>query len=411
VFNANNGFAAVWHFSPADTFVDATANHVTGTNTGTVPATGVIGDCREFTAGGYITFSNPACLQIYDSITFTTWVKSATPTDWSACVRHDGHYTPLQLSADGKGGTAVFDNGTAGSTYHFYLTEWNTQFVGAWHHYATVYSSTGGCTIYKDGEQVFTSATAYGRLKTTTNPLIFGANEGGGENYTGLLDEPVFSKGIRSPAWIKLSALNQAIVVDEAPTIAFPQKAVTVKLGTVADITPVITGYVDSITMTPSTLPLYLAFNKQTGAITGLADELMAKTTFIVSVWNVRGHDDDTLTIEVIDPNARISMSSTAGRTGKPGLLQSSCARQPAISFYLPGLANLDGIVFAMYDCRGVKIWQQRLHPGQLRSGIQSLTINSAKKIPAGNYLVQMAVKRGGAAGSMAQTVKMAVVE
>jgi hypothetical protein len=171
-------------------------------------------------------------------------------------------------------------------------------------------------------------------------------------------------------------------------------------------VTPVITGIVDSITITPSTLPDYLVFNRTTCAISGWAQMLMSRTAYYVRAYNARGFDEDTVYITVYDPTSVSDGALKIGTLKGPVFLGVSIARQPVIFFSVPSPARVKSLQFRMYDCRGVCVWSKSAAAGLRAAGMrQSMRVG---KMPSGIYLFEM--RCTGIDGRVSKTVINSIV-
>jgi hypothetical protein len=401
VFATAQNFVAAWHFA-SDALSDATANANTGTDHGSSPAKGLIGNGRSFEAG-YVDFGNSACFKIASTITVCGWINSTQPTGWASIVRHDGHFTAFQVDGTGSGHVVSWNPAmTINPVWNW--ADWND---GKWHFFASRFHTTNGVTVFRDSVSYASAPGVTGTLATTTTvPFVVGASETGAEFYSGLLDEVVVSNAARSDEWIKLCYLNQRLVIKDPPTINYPIKEIAVAYnGTLSAVTPVISGIVDSLTITPSTLPDYLVFNRTTGAISGWAQMYMTRTAYYVRAYNARGFDEDTVYITVYDP-ASVSGAVKAGGSKDPVLLGVSVARQPVIFFSVPSPARVRSLQFRMYDCRGSCVWSRSAAGTGLRAGLrQSMPVGNT---PSGVYFVEM--RCTGVDGRVSKTVRNCII-
>ncbi len=388
VFDTARNFVAVWHFG-SDSLNDATANANSGTDHSSLLANGLIGNCRGF-GGGYIDFGNKNCFKIGSYITVTGWLKSSQPSGWASIVRHDGHFTAFQADDGGNAHIALW-NPNLNTSASWSWADWND---GKWHFFASRFHTTSGVTVLRDGTAYVSAPAITGTLATTTTaPFVVGATETGGENYSGLLDEVVVSNTVRSDAWIKLCYLNQHLVVNTLPTIKYPVRDIVVLNGDILNpVAPALSGIIDSITITPSSMPDYLVFNRSTGAISGWAQALMPRTTYYVRAYNERGFTEDTITLAVVDAIPVVSGEMKNRRGTEPELLGVSVARQPAIFFYVPSPAGVEALQFRLYDCKGTCVWSWNAAVSGLKGGAQSIRIGKTAggKLPSGVYIVEM---------------------
>jgi Concanavalin A-like lectin/glucanases superfamily/Domain of unknown function (DUF2341) len=210
VFDTLNGFVGVWHLSELSGDVaDATVNADTGKNEGTVATGGAIGYGRVFDRNRISMGENsPLCI-LSDSITVSGWIKSTQVSDSTVSViRHVGNFTALQFTTAHQW-TSFW---TIDSTGYSIVAcpSWASTFGdGTWHYLTARFKAGQGCFVYMDGAILAQNTADTARLKTTTGPFYLGANEAGGEYYSGSLDEVRVERSFRSADWIKLCYMNQ----------------------------------------------------------------------------------------------------------------------------------------------------------------------------------------------------------
>lgn len=79
VFSTSNGFAAVWHFAPSDTFGDATTNGSDGANFNSKPDyTGYIGHAREFDGDGDYIQTSDNTMRTTSMLSLSAWANFPT---------------------------------------------------------------------------------------------------------------------------------------------------------------------------------------------------------------------------------------------------------------------------------------------------------------------------------------------
>ncbi len=193
--SGSNGVMATWRLDETSgtSASDSAGNGNTGTVTGTATwGAGRLNNAFTFNGSSYISCGDAQTLNSTNAISVTGWFKTSQgATATASVIRHDGHFTALQITAAGNAQTAFWANGTL-TTLTFPWTYNNN----AWHHYASTYDMTQGCKIYVDGTLVASNTTIRGPLSgatvaggTTPTPFMLGAKEGGSEFYTGSLDE------------------------------------------------------------------------------------------------------------------------------------------------------------------------------------------------------------------------------
>ncbi len=104
-------------------------------------------------------------------------------------VRHEGHFSPLQIQPDGKAQVVWF----TGDGCKTLLFDWKGKYNdGEWHFYAVTYDSEDKIVIYMDGEPVASTEEGIAPLIISENPWGLGGDiekDEPSEYYTGNLDE------------------------------------------------------------------------------------------------------------------------------------------------------------------------------------------------------------------------------
>jgi len=406
----NNGFAGVWHLAEAGNdnagnYRDATANANHCRGTGMLPTSqvaAVIGN-GVFLDGTseYLVSANNTGITGNAVRTINFWVRLPD-------TRRSGIVVLGTNVNSGQYGGFVRDNawllwGYGGGN------DWapgGTPAVNANLFVAIVHNGTMS-RWYVNGVEVGTGFTH--TYATTNTPVTLGqeSDQAALSYFMGTIDEVEISNTNRSTDWLMLAYRNQEFVIEDPPTVDYPTKEITVAYnGILNPVTPVITGIVDSITITPSTLPDYLVFNRTTGAISGWAQMLMPRTAYYVRAYNVRGFDEDTVYLTVYDPTSVSDGALKTGNSKDPGFLGVSIARQPVIFFSVPSPARVRSLQFRMYDCRGVCVWSRSAAGAGLRAGLrQSMRVG---KTPSGVFLVEM--RCTGIDGRVSKVFKNSIV-
>jgi hypothetical protein len=299
VFATANGFAAAYHFSPADSLVDATGHGLSLTNSQTAASTALIGRGRSLSgaANTYLSTVDTAALNMTTTVTVSAWIKPAdAATDQKVFGKSTwpprGYLVGLnnnQLDPE-FWDTAGTDHRPSGGTIA----------SGRWSQVAVSWTTGGQMKSYVNGVEV--NSTAAGTLPLGANGQKFYIGCSGWDQgsmlYKGDIDEVVVATAARSAAWIRLAYLNQRFVPDSAPKLSYGVAALTIEPGTPIDsIKPtLLSGFIDSLTVTPP-LPAGLTLNPQTAVITGYTMASFPATAFRIRVSNETGFTEDTLTI------------------------------------------------------------------------------------------------------------------
>jgi hypothetical protein len=208
VFDTTNGFASAWHLN--NSLSDATAYGNNGTNQGSADGEGVASSGRSFSGTAqYATFGNGNGLKyISNAMTVEAWLRTsqASGGGFKSIIRHDGHFTPLQIS-----GTAPYGMTTAWAPgQNSQGWTWDGAFnTGGWVHFVSQYDKEAGFKVYKNGVPYWSFA-ATGALTTggTTN-FTMGGTETGLELFTGKLDEVRVYSAVKDSNWFKLDYETQ----------------------------------------------------------------------------------------------------------------------------------------------------------------------------------------------------------
>jgi hypothetical protein len=207
VFDTTNGFASTWHLN--NSLSDATVNANNGTNQGSADGEGVAASGRSFSGTAqYATFGNGNSLKtISSAITVEAWLRtSQTPAAFKSIIRHDGHYTALQVTSATTAETFAWRPTQVGGSF-----TWAPTFNdGAWQHFVSQYDMATGLKVYRNGSLYFTDATMTGALATgATDVFSLGGTSGGAELYIGKMDEVRVYDVAKDSNWIKLDYETQ----------------------------------------------------------------------------------------------------------------------------------------------------------------------------------------------------------
>lgn len=397
VFDTANGFVGVWHFTTLDPSyrLDATFNSDTAKSKGSIlTPSGAIGVCDSFVGANKTYDSVAGGINLANkNFTLSAWAKLTNPADTST--------NGMIVSQ----GTAAADsalhfgyNGHAGKyTFRFYADDidQSSAFAGGsyWHMIAGTYdTSTKKQSLYVDGN-LDNSRTANGNYAgygtVGIGSLIWKTITG--DFFNGSIDEVVIAQTARSSDWIKLAYQNQKVPPDAVPTIRYPVRDIQASAGVTLDAdTPATTGIIDSFTITPATLPMYLYFDPHTGVIAGYPYDTCSKTVYYVRAINSLGYSEDTLALTVVDQSTKANLKNGAGMVAR--LLGVKGVGKNMILFSLPFANSISKVSFRLFDCRGVMTWSSDLRGAMLHGGVQSVKIGS-KGHTTGNsgvYFLQM---------------------
>ncbi|MHB8534732.1 MAG: DUF2341 domain-containing protein, partial [Sulfuricaulis sp.] len=200
VYDANT--VAVYHFEAAGAPKDATANaNDASLSTAEFRPASLIGAGAGFSGAQKIVIPASPSLKFADTgFTFSAWVKIAAPQrDAVLFARQDGadgvslRIDQSKLYARVERGGKVRETPRAGDLA-----------PGTWHHVAL----TGGAraAIYVDGREAAALDVATPAL---AGDVVLGAAPGGGNFFTGEIDELELSNVARSAGWIGVAAHSQ----------------------------------------------------------------------------------------------------------------------------------------------------------------------------------------------------------
>lgn len=169
---------------------DTSGGQSTGTISGATWEPGKLGSAVSFSKPSKILCGNADSLASVDEITVMFWIKTKQNFKGQepvSVVRHDGHFTALQLAPDGNAHVATWAGGHVNVATFPWHGAWDD---GRWHHYAVTYHRSEGLMVYKDGQLFAQDKNLTGPLPAKTSaPFILGASELNCEYFAGALDE------------------------------------------------------------------------------------------------------------------------------------------------------------------------------------------------------------------------------
>ncbi len=188
-----------------DDLTDATANSNDGTNSGTVSATGFIGNGRdfEFDDDDFISVADDASLDITGEITISFWYNlesTATGDGGAPDLVSKGANSSYEASFRGGPRMQFRKNGGSAlsATSTFNLT------TSTWYYFSYVQTSTGRI-IYQDGSSIRTDANTTAFV-ANADPVLISRD---GDPADGIMDEIRISDIARSADWIATEYNNQ----------------------------------------------------------------------------------------------------------------------------------------------------------------------------------------------------------
>jgi len=406
VFETGNDFTAVWHFSSSSAFSDATANAITLTNNSTnAIQSSIIGEGRALdgTANTNLASADNPNLSITDYLTLSAWVKPIDAnTDQKVMGKSTwppaGYLIGINIGVDPE----FWDASGANHRPSGGIIQ-----SKRWSHIAATWSKGGQMITYLNGEQVNSIAASSSDLGTNTNPFYIGCAgwDQGSLIFNGEIDEPRLEHTARSADWIKLGYLNQKPVADAAPTIMYPDKNIVLLFNQPVEVIPAVTGLIDSITIVPPTMPLGLFFDTYTGSIKGNTMSDLFFESYIVTAYNDKGFDTDTITITISPTSILTDINKSC-----PCLIGIKGGDLSKIHFSVPSIQKIRELTFTLYDCKGAVIWSSQLGGSMIKPGIQSIRVDGNDGLGAGIYFLEMKAKGFGSEVYPAQNIKTIVV-
>jgi len=126
------------------------------------------------------------------AISASAWVRATVSADGLySLVRHEFHFTPLQVFAGGAH-AAAFTDQNGSRVLRLATFDWSKVNDGKWHHCTVTYNN-GIHEVWIDGtKEVSNNFGSYPLWTGDNQPWVFGGKErgeGGGEHYPGELDD------------------------------------------------------------------------------------------------------------------------------------------------------------------------------------------------------------------------------
>lgn len=219
----------VYHFGdqggvPQD--ATAYANHATAFGGLMTPASIIGGGARFLGDGSLEIPASPAlALDPANGWTFSTWVKLDGPVEQALLMDWPADTGRLQLHIDATTAYAGFTpTGGAGVE----TPRLAALTPGTWHHLALV-AGAGRLAVYLDGSEAAAVETP---LAPLSGPITVGSAAGGGQYFSGELDELRIANVARDPQWLATAAGSQganprllSYGVDESPDSAGGESA------------------------------------------------------------------------------------------------------------------------------------------------------------------------------------------
>lgn len=202
VFNASNGYLSVWHMNGRGT---DDAGTVVSKDTGTQPATGMIGEARHFPGGKGISGGDKIAGYPVGSSSHTTeaWIRPIKPNctvvGWGN-EQGQGKVVMQYRSPPHVRMDCYFSAADIRGTHKVPL--------GEWAHVVHTYEK-GETRLYVNGMLDSASKTASSPLAIKSPARLYIAGWYDNYDFAGDIDEVRVSSVVRSPDWVKLQYENQ----------------------------------------------------------------------------------------------------------------------------------------------------------------------------------------------------------
>lgn len=211
IFDTTDGFQAVWHFSPSDTFTDATWHGLYLVNNGSLPVSSTpIGWCRSFDSASLSTPHAP-CLNITRNLSLSAWINSEDSLFNHKIigkgVGQKGYI--LGVSRYGALYPEIWD--MQDSSVYFSFQAGDLIALQQWIHIAVTWEKNGTMKGYVNGIEVASIPASMNDIRSSVSDLVIGAAPWDKIQYPfhGLIDEVRVANVARSADWMKLCYMNQ----------------------------------------------------------------------------------------------------------------------------------------------------------------------------------------------------------
>jgi len=206
-YTPDSNTAALWHFNDDDEVLakDSSGNNNDGTIVGATYVEGKFGKALEFN-NGYVVVQDSASLNFgeKDSFTLEAWIYPFSTNNRGRIIAKNALSSDLegyQLHFFGDRGTLFFQAG--GEFVEFVNSEIA---LNTWSHVAAVYdSSSKQFVLYLNGIEKAKKNISKFPI-STTGSLRIGAKSGGGDHFSGRIDEVRISNKARSISDFGLSS-------------------------------------------------------------------------------------------------------------------------------------------------------------------------------------------------------------
>jgi hypothetical protein len=235
-----NGIVGYWPFNNNANDLSSNLNH--GSVHGATPTAdrfNVTNHAYAFNGSSdYISVLNNASLSGFSGLSLASWIKSNTITGDNAIIAK--WYQSLNCGSQSDTYISHLQNGYLQFVADFNNTvglparpAMDSTYLNTWKHLVFVFRSSTSLEVYVDGNMIYTTATSGTGICSSTNDLIFGANESSGSLirfFDGALDDiGVWSRGL-SDCEIKKLYLGSSLTASSSNTLVCPGGSATITL-------------------------------------------------------------------------------------------------------------------------------------------------------------------------------------
>ncbi|MBM4092469.1 MAG: DUF2341 domain-containing protein, partial [Planctomycetes bacterium] len=200
VWNAN--YAGVWHLTESDDLLaDSTLSATVATNAGSLCASGILGNARNFRGSDYIDVPPAALAAISNAVTISLWTYGADSLPANTICFYGSSAVGRELNAHITWSDAKVYWDALGNFDRISKAAPASSYKGAWNHWTfTKNAATGVMAIYCNGE-LWHSGTGKTRAANPITAFRFGMSTDGWCGYQGRMDELRVETVARSADW------------------------------------------------------------------------------------------------------------------------------------------------------------------------------------------------------------------
>lgn len=222
VFNVQNGFVGVWHFSGQDLGNAVSSSHACE-DYSTDTIAGIHGTARVFASGSHLRISHSTDFNT-PNVTFSCWMKLSTsppnwnvdqPRLWDKTRYPNTTYDAFQVAlnrdpphSQDSAGVRLVGRGDTSASERSYSTSGAVDSSTERWQYVSVVATPTSFALYMDGI-LDNEGTCSFPLNYSSEPVYIGDNPTAVRAYDGLMDEVRYSGEPRSASWVRFCYENQ----------------------------------------------------------------------------------------------------------------------------------------------------------------------------------------------------------